>query len=328
LRGRAAWANLPTGRDFGPAPGRGALRRIPHGKDRSIRANPRVALALAANQILSSGTHLFAKGAVMALGALPVALMRFVLASATLWTWQRTRGVRGFDRRDWPRVVLLGFLVVPVNQGFFLFGMVHTTPSHASLLYALTPLVVFLLARGVIRERTPWSALLGIGVAFGGVLLILTERGLRQEISVLTGDLLVLVAVFAWALYTVLSKPLLARYDAMAVTTGTIVSGTVLALPAFLIPGAIPPLPSITTSTWIAILYLAIATSVVAYPLWMYALRHLDAAKVAIASNTQPIITGILSWIIFRERFTGAFLVGAVLILAGVTWVETRRTAA
>jgi drug/metabolite transporter (DMT)-like permease len=287
-----------------------------------------VPIALGANQVLSSATHLFAKGAVMAIGALPVALIRFLLASSVLYAWQRSRGVPLFERRDWPRIALLGFLVVPVNQGFFLFGMVHTTPSHASLLYALTPLVVFLLARGVLRERTPWSSLLGIGTAFAGVLLILVERGLRSELEILTGDLLILVAVFGWALYTVLSKPLLARYDAMAVTTGAIVSGTVMSLPALLIPGAIPPFHDIAPPVWIAILYLAIGTSVIAYPLWMYALRHLDAAKVAIATNTQPILTGILSWIIFRERFTGVFLAGALMILVGVVWVETRRSAA
>ena len=136
---------------------------------------------------MASATHLFAKGAVGAVGALPVALTRFVIASATLWGWQRLRGAGGIDRRDWPRVALLGFLVVPMNQGFFLFGMVHSTPSHAALLYALTPLVVFLLARGMLRERTPWSALAGIAIAFAGVVLILTERGLKQEMEVLGG---------------------------------------------------------------------------------------------------------------------------------------------
>jgi len=282
-------------------------------------------VALGVYQVLASATHLFAKGAVVALGALPVALIRFAIASATLWGWQRVRGVGGIDRKDWPRVALLGFLVVPVNQLFFLFGMVHSTPSHASLLYALTPLVVFLLARAMIRERTPWSALAGIVVAFAGVVLILTERGLKREMEALGGDLLILVAVFAWALYTVLSKPLLARYDAMAVTTGAIVSGTLMTLPALFIPGAIPRLTDVPPPIWGAIVYLAIGTSVIAYPLYMYALRHLDTAKVAVAQNLQPIITSILSWLVFRERFSGVFFVGAALILAGVTWVETRR---
>jgi drug/metabolite transporter (DMT)-like permease len=45
---------------------------------------------------------------------------------------------------------------------------------------------------------------------------------------------------------------------------------------------------------------------------------------VAITSNTQPVITGVLSWMIFGERFSPAFLLGAALILAGVTWVEAR----
>jgi drug/metabolite transporter (DMT)-like permease len=67
---------------------------------------------------------------------------------------------------------------------------------------------------------------------------------------------------------------------------------------------------------------------VIAYPLWMYALRHLEASKVAITTNLQPILTAILSWIFFRERFTPGFVIGAILVLAGVTWVETRRAAA
>jgi drug/metabolite transporter (DMT)-like permease len=328
-RGRP-FAKLRAGRGFrrpAPPPPNGVpgRRAPPRERNEPIVRNRRVGLALAANQVLASATHIFAKGAVVSLGALPVALLRFGIASVTLGGWQRLRGAPGIERRDWPRVALLGFLVVPMNQGFFLFGMVHSTPSHASLLYALTPLVVFLLARVMIRERTPWSALVGIVIAFAGVIVILTERGLRNEMGVLRGDLLILVAVFAWALYTVLSKPLLARYDAMAVTTGAIVSGTLMTLPALLVPGALPPLRSLTLPVGGAVLYLAIGTSVIAYPLYMYALRHLDTAKVAVAQNTQPVITSILSWLLFRERFSPAFFLGAGLILAGVTWVETRR---
>ena len=101
----------------------------------------------------------------------------------------------------------------------------------------------------------------------------------------------------------------------MAVTTWAIVSGTAFCLPAFLIPGALPPLQTIGPGAWGGILYLAIGTSVIAYPLWMYALRRLEASKVAVATNTQPILTAILSWIFFREVLTPGFFVGAALIL-------------
>lgn len=281
------------------------------------------------NQLLSSGTHIIGKGAVMAIGPLAVALLRFAGASTALLLYQRLRGPwPGIDRRDIPKLLLLGFLVVPINQGFFLFGLARSTASHASLLYALTPLAVLLLARRMLGEGAVLAKLAGTAVAFLGVAIILLERGLAHEREVLAGDIMILIAVFAWALYTVLSKPLTMRYGAMPVTTWSIVTGTVFTLPALLIPGAVPPLGTIEPEVWGGILYLAIGTSVIAYPLWMYALRHLEASKVAITTNFQPILTAVLSWIFFRERFTPGFLIGAVLVLAGVTWVETRRAPA
>lgn len=257
-----------------------------------------------------------------------MALLRFAVASAALFLFQSFRpGFGRIAREDIPRVLLLGFLVVPINQGFFLFGLTRTTPSHAGLLYALTPLVVLLLARRILHEGYLWSKLAGVVVAFTGVAIIFLERGLAHEATVLQGDLLILVAVFGWSLYTVLSKPLLTKYDPMAVTAWSIIAGTLSCTPAFFIPGAIPPLGSIPPAVWGGILYLSIGTSVVAYPLWSFALRHLEASKVAIATNLQPILTAGLSWLIFRERFTPGFFVGAALILAGVAWVESRRSA-
>ena len=277
-------------------------------------------------QVISSGTHLVAKGALLLSAPLTVALLRFVAASlALLAVWRFWGPAQPVARRDWPAFLLLGLLVVPLNQGFFLFGLSHSTPSHASLLYALTPLVVLLFAGRLLHERALIAKTVGIVVAFLGVGVILFEKGLRREIAVLGGDLTILVAVFAWSLYTVLSKRLLVRYDPMTVTTWSIVAGTALSLPAFLIPGAIQPLGTIRPEVWGALLYLSIGTNVIAYPLWSYALKNMDASKVAITANTQPILTGALSWLLVHEQFTPGFAAGAVLILAGVTWVETRR---
>lgn len=284
--------------------------------------------ALGLNQIFSSLTHIIGKSAVAAIGPLAVALIRFVIASATMLVYLRVRGGTPIAREDRIKLVILGFLVVVINQGFFLFGLSRSTASHASLLYALTPLFVLLLAGRMLGERSIGSKLFGTLVAFLGVAIILFERGLRNEMGVLVGDVLILIAVIAWSAYTVLAKQLAERYDAMTVTTWAIVSGTVMCLPALLIPGAIPPLRSIGPGAWGGILYLSMGTSVIAYPLYMYALRHLEASKVAVTTNVQPILTAILSWAFFGERFTPGFVVGALLVLAGVTWVETRKPTA
>ena len=214
---------------------------------------------------------------------------------------------------------------MPLNQGFFLFGLTLSTASHAALLYALTPAVVFLLARRYLKEGNAREKLIGIVVAFTGVIFILLDRGLARQIGVLRGDLLMLIAVLSWAVYTISSKELLSRYDPMTLTTWVLVSGTAMCLPAALIPHAIPPLRSITLPVWGGIFYLAVGTSVIAYPLWLYALRSLEASKVAITTNAQPVLTSVSSWLVFGERFGPAFFLGAALILFGVSWVETRK---
>lgn len=259
-------------------------------------------------------------------GPRAVAVVRFAGASLVLlpFLWPR-RGQPRIERRDIPRLLLIGLLAVPLNQGFYLFGLTRSTASHGALLYALTPLFVLLLARRILHERGVWSKLVGIMMAFAGVLVILLERGLAHEAGALTGDLMLLVAAFAWALYTVLSKPLLEKYDPMTVTAWAVVSGSFMGLAALLAFGRALPLPPISGPVWGGIAYLVIGTSVIAYPLWMYALRHLEASKVAIATNTQPVLTSLLSWLIFGERLTPGFFVGAALILGGAAWVESRR---
>ena len=71
--------------------------------------------------------------------------------------------------------------------------------------------------------------------------MILLDRGLERELRVAAGDGIILVAVVAWAAYTVLSKPLLERYPPVMVTSWVIVAGSLMFLPAALLPGAIPP---------------------------------------------------------------------------------------
>lgn len=276
-------------------------------------------------QLLSVGTHLIGKSTLNAIGPLSTALLRFLTASAAFLVILLVRGGRSrIARADIPKILWLGFLAVPLNQSCFLFGLAQSTASHASLLYALTPLCVLLLARKVLHEENAGAKLFGVLVAFAGATLIFLDRGLAREMSMMRGDLLLLLAVIAWAVYTTSSKELLARYDPVTLTGWSIIAGTVMMLPATLLPGAIPPLSSVTPAVWGGILYLAVGTSVIAYALWSYALRRIDASKVAVTTNAQPVLTSVLSWFLFHDRFGPAFFAGAALILFGVSWVETR----
>ena len=268
---------------------------------------------------MASGTFLAAKIALRDIPPLDMAFLRFMIAAVILWPlgerWRRGRKIDPADNRKfWG----LGILAIPINQGFFLYGLNWTTAGHGALLYALTPLFVMILAAWMLREKITLMRTIGIIIAFAGVVLVLAEQGVKLSPGQFTGDVLILLAVIAWSYYTVLGKPLIKKYGAMVVTARAMTYGTILFLPLGLYSIRNFQPATVAWDAWLGLLYCAIITSVLAYTLWYWALHFIDAAQVAIFNNMQPIIAALLGWAILSEPLTSVFIAGGVLVLIGV----------
>ncbi len=274
---------------------------------------------------LSAGTYLFAKRALGELSPFELALARFSLAglvyAALLWRWPQR-----VARRDLGALLVLGFIAIPLNQGLFLFGLSFTTPGHAALLYAMTPVFVFLLALLRREERPSRARTAGIGLAFAGATVVLLARGQLGGPGgagrALGGDLLVLLAVISWAVYAVWGKPYAERYGVITTTGVTIVSGSLLYLPVGLAFSRLSSFQALSTAGWGAVAYLVVLTSVVSYLLYYWALARTDASRVAIWSNVQPVLTALLAWGIQGDPLTPAFVLGGLLVIAGVAMTQ------
>jgi len=279
------------------------------------------------HSVLSAGTYLFAKRALLELSPFEVALARFTLAAA-IYSVLLLRRPQRVARADLVRLTILGFIAIPVNQGFFLYGLSLTTPGHAALLYAMTPVFVFVLALLRREERSSGWKSAGIATAFAGAALVLVTRGqLSGEIEAsraLLGDLLVLLAVLAWAVYAVWGKPYAERYGVVTTTGITIVTGTLLYLPVGIFFSRAADFRALSGAGWGSIAYLVVLTSVVSYLLYYWALAREDASRVAIWSNTQPVLTALLAWLVYGDPLTPAFAVGGLLVMAGVAMTQQR----
>ena len=73
---------------------------------------------------------------------------------------------------------------------------------------------------------------------------------------------------------------------------------------------------------WASVLYLALLQSVGAYLLYYWALPRSEASRVAIWSNTQPVLAAALAWALHGERVTATFALGGVMVIAGVVLTE------
>lgn len=276
------------------------------------------------HSVVSAGTYLAAKRALEELSPFEVALARFTLAGLVFGGLLWVRRAR-IARRDLLGLAALGFVAVPLNQGFFLAGLARSTPGHAALLYALTPVFVFLLARLRLGERASALKLAGIAVAFAGVAVVLGARGvvaLGGSPRQLAGDLMILAAVVAWAVFAVGGKVYAERYGSVVSTSAAIVMGTILYLPVGLALSDLSRFARVTPLGWASLGYLVLFTSVVAYLLYYWSLARAEASRVAIWSNLQPVLTALLAWAIYGEQLTGPFVAGGALVLAGVVLTE------
>lgn len=287
------------------------------------RSNAPVIWVMAGTQLITGSTYLVVKLGLAEFSPFALGCVRFLVSAAIfapLLALQR--GARWFDRRDWGHFLALGLLGVPLNQGLFLYGMQYAPAAHGALLYASTPIMVLFLSCLFLGERPSWPKVAGIALGFAGVVLVLFDKGLAFARQTIGGDLLVLAAVATWAVYTIYSKKLLRRYRPLELTGFSLSLGALLFLPVGLPFMLRQDYGRVTGTGVFSVLYLAVMTSVVAYLVWAWALSRMEASKVAVISNLQPVVAAALAWIVFRETVTVRFVIGTAVVLAGVVLAE------
>lgn len=276
---------------------------------------------MGAHTALAAGVYLLGKPATVHFPVLALGLFRFTVAALgfLLLVWVRGHALREPFRQDRTSFLLGGFLGVFMNQVVFLWGLRWTLPSHAALLYALTPTAVLLLGwmRGL--ERPSFRKICGILLAFSGVVVLFQGRpGAALPAGWIKGDLLVLLAMLSWAGYTVISRPLVLKYGSETATALTIFVGFAMFLPVGCL-GLIGFHPTqMPGDAWLGAIYLGIVGSVVMYLLWFHALGLREPSRVAIAANGQPILTALAGWMFYGQAVTPQFGLGAAMVIAGV----------
>jgi drug/metabolite transporter (DMT)-like permease len=278
-----------------------------------------VYLLLFLQSIMAGGTHIVAKMVVHEIDPVALTLARSLVSAITVGSLLLLRGKRiRIRREDYTLIFWLSLLAIPLNQFFFLLGIRYTLPSHAALLYATTPIFVLLFSRLFLGERLTTRKSAGVILGFSGVVLVILEKGDSTDQSVVLGNLIMLVGVLAWGLYTVYGKKLIRTYGALEASSFTMILGTVLFLPIGIVPLLQFPIASLSPASWGEILYLGVITSVVAYYLWYYALGRLEAGKVALFAYLQPVLTTAYSVLVLDQELTLRFIVGGMAAIGGV----------
>jgi drug/metabolite transporter (DMT)-like permease len=282
-----------------------------------------VYFSLIFQSLIASGTHLVAKVVVKDIEPVALTMIRSTLAAVGLILIMLVRrGGTPIAREDYGRLLLLSFLAIPANQFLFLTALRHTTASNASLMYAATPAVVLVISSVTGKEMLTLRKMLGVSVAFGGILLVVFEHGIDISSDYTFGNLLLVAAVISWAFYTVKGRPMIMKYGAFRTSALTMILGAMLYLPVGAVNAVEFDYSRLTPAHWVGLAYLSLGTSIFAYFLWYYALGRIEASKVAIFSNLQPVMTTLLAFFLLSQPISLTFIAGGAITLAGIVLTQ------
>ena len=237
--------------------------------------------------------------------------------------------LQGFTRRDFWTFLYLGFFGVVVNQMCFTMGLRYTSVGHAAVIVGMGPIYTLVLAVVFRLERATWHKVIGMAIAFLGVAVLASENGISPRSASLLGDAITMTGSIGFATYAVLGKRVAGRYDALTMAAFNHFAGAILILPVALHQawalGAFSRWRTIPWQGWAAVLYMAVFGSAVAYLLYFWLLRFLEASQLSAFTYLLPVLAVILGIVWLGERGSGLQIVGGVLALAGVYWVESGR---
>jgi drug/metabolite transporter (DMT)-like permease len=284
-------------------------------------------IALALVYVIWGSTYLAIAIVVQTMPPLSSAGLRFVVAGLLLLAWVAARrGVR-FRREQLVGASVVGLLLLVGGNGFVMLAE-RTVPSGlTALIIASVPLWIVLLRR-IAGERVHPSTFAGVAVGFAGVAFLVIPRGSSGELD-LVGVAMLLVATVSWALGTFLAPRLRMPRDGLLSTGLQQLAGGVVLVLAGAAVGELGRLDAsaYSTDSLLALGYLVVFGSLVAFTAYSWLLQHAPVSLVATYAYVNPVVAVLLGALILAEPVTPSILVGAAIIVAAVAFIVTREGA-
>jgi len=231
----------------------------------------------------------------------------------------RSKKLSKLQKKDIPQIFLLGFLGVIVYHLGLNYGEQYISASAASLIIATIPVFVVILAAIFLKEKITLKIVLGVILSLLGVIIISIagKPDASLEITYLLGAIAVLIGALVGAGYTIVGKKMLQRYSGTSLTVYAFLLGSLGLIP-FVSTSLVEEVINLSLTGWCIILFLGVCPTVIAYILWYVALEIKNASELSVYLYFIPVLSTIISYIIFKEVITWLFIFGGALVILGL----------
>jgi drug/metabolite transporter (DMT)-like permease len=289
-----------------------------------------VLLAFLCIYLIWGSTYLAIRYAVETIPPLFVAGLRHLIAGGLLFGWCWWRGLRPV-RQQWFASIVLGVLFFLIGHGTLHWAQQSLPSGLAALLVATEPIWIAVMVTATRRGRITPSLVAGIALGTVGVGFLIgadLKAGTREMVS----SLAVLIGAFSWSVGIIYSRSSALHPNAIMAAAMSLLAGSVLLLLTGTITGEAAGLKlhAVSVKSLLALFYLTVMGSLVAYSAYFWLLDRRSPTLVATHTYVNPIVALILGWLFAGEMltvrlvFAGAAVVAAILLVGRATRGEVQ----
>lgn len=276
--------------------------------------NKRRLIPLFAAFVLWGSQYVISKIALRTVPPVTLLALRYLVSVPALFIVLRLRhALTPVKKGDWPILFAIGFTGYFASFCLQMLGINRLTGSVSSLLGAMNPIFIPILAAFFLHERITPAKIACVALSMAGVVVIVGVDGTVDA----SGALLMLASVFLWSTASIIIRRVSGRYDPMQIALIAILCALPFTGCWSLIELQSAPC-SFTLESVLAVLYMGVLGTAVTHSLWNYSLRVMDASFCSMFYPMQPLVSSILGVLFLHEAITPGFVIGALMICCGI----------
>jgi drug/metabolite transporter (DMT)-like permease len=283
--------------------------------------DPVAVAAVTATVLVWGGSYAAIKVALASLTPAEIAVIRYFAAAVAGAIFLLVTRPRVPGRSEFVRLAIVGMLYVVGFAVLLNLGQQTVSAGTAGFVVGTTPVLLAMMAVLVLGEPFGRFSWLGALISFAGIGLI--ALGGEGRLSFEFGVILVFGAAIAAASASIIQKPMLADFPAVALTAWILLLGVVPLLPV--LPSALAALSASRAEVVWAIIFLALGSTIVGYVSWSIALKRMPAGRAGTFLNCVPLAATVIGYLALGEVPTKAGLIGGLIALSGVIVVNAAR---
>ena len=265
-----------------------------------------------------AGNYVFGKYVTVVMTPLWITFSRWLIATPLLLIiafyvekpqWEKIK-------EEWIRLSIMGILGIIIYNLSLYSALKYTSPTNAALVTALNPVIMVWFSFVLLKERISKIQSLGLVISLLGVFIVLTEGKLMRiiEANFNIGDLLILLAIVSWAMYSIIGKGI-KNFKPITITAVSALFATIMLAPFAIHQGI--ELKSFSPLALTGIAYMVLFPSIGSFIFWNISIKEIGASRAGVSINLIPVFTALISWFL-GDKITLAQVAGGICVFGGV----------